>query len=116
MLLDKLVDGVLQVESPIGPRYIRPTFLQRASLVWTFRNFESLPQAVLSGREQRMIDHLCREHRFVPAVGAAGSEMPVIGKIERRLSPVLLQMEPARKPVTSEQAPLPKETREPASA
>jgi hypothetical protein len=114
MLLDKLADGVLQVETPIGPRYIRPSFLQRASLLWTFRIFDSLPQAVLSGREQRMVDRLCSEHRFVPAVGASGVEVPVIGIIEKRLPPVSEQA-PPRKPMAS-QTSLAKESREAASA
>lgn len=84
MWIRKLSDGVLQVDTPIGPRYIRPDLFQRASLLWTFRNFDALPQQVLSSREQRMIDRLWREHRFVPMAAHGGQDKPVIGRIERR--------------------------------
>ena len=36
MWIEKLADGVLQVDTPIGPRFIQPNFLQRALLLWTF--------------------------------------------------------------------------------
>ena len=29
MWIDKLADGVVQVQTPIGPRYVMPSFLQR---------------------------------------------------------------------------------------
>jgi hypothetical protein len=47
MWIEKLADGVLQVETPIGARFIRPSFFERAYLLWMFRNFDSLPQQVL---------------------------------------------------------------------
>ena len=55
MLIEKLAAGVVQVKTPIGPRYVMPSFSQRLYLVWMFRNFPILPHAVLSGRQQRMI-------------------------------------------------------------
>ena len=115
MWIDKLADGVLQVETPIGSRYLQPSFLQRASLLWTFRNFDSLPQQVLSAREQRLIDELWRERRFVPVAPISGHEKPIIGKIERRppMEPTVL---PMRRPVASSQSPLPERSREAASA
>jgi|SRR5271165_4382859 len=115
MWIDKLADGVLQVETPVGQRYIRPDFLERARLLWTFRNFDSLPQQVLSGGEQRLIDRLCREHRFVPISALGGHDKPVIGRVERR------QMRQAevlsvRKPAASTASPMPERGREAVSA
>ncbi len=83
MWIDKLTNGVLQVDTLIGPRFIRPDLFERAYLLWIFRNFESLPQQVLSVRQQRLIDRLCGEQVFVPM----GLDRPVIGIIEKRVPP-----------------------------
>jgi hypothetical protein len=102
MLIEKLAAGVVRVQTPIGPRYIMPSFLQRLYLVWVFRNFEILPHAVLSGRQQRMIDQMCSEQRFASIVYAGGmDEAPVIGTIEHRppLAPGDL---PPRRPAARE--------------
>ena len=48
MLIEKLAAGVVRVQTPIGPRYVMPSFLQRLYLLWVFRNFAILPHAVLS--------------------------------------------------------------------
>src|SRR3981081_2811601 len=83
--IEKLAAGVVRVQTPVGPRYVMPSFRQRVYLVWMFRNFHILPHAVLSGRQQRMIDRLCAEQRFASMAYADGmDEAPVIGKIERR--------------------------------
>ena len=55
-MIDKLNDGVLRVLTPLGPRYIRPSFKQRLYLLWVFRNFQVLPMQVLSGT--MLQDHL----------------------------------------------------------
>jgi len=115
MWIRKLADGVLQVDTPIGPRYIRPDLFERASLLWTFRNFDALPQQVLSTREQRMVDRLWREHRFVPMAAHGGQDKPVIGRIERR-TPAQPHLVPARKPVAPSESALPERSREAASA
>ena len=115
MWIRKLADGVLQVDTPIGPRYIRPDLFERASLLWTFRNFDALPQQVLSTREQRMIDRLWREHRFVPMAAHGGQDKPLIGRIERR-TPAQPHLAPARKPVAPSESRLPERGREAASA
>src|ERR1700757_5082585 len=85
MLIDKLAAGVVQVQTTLGPRYIMPSFLQRVYLLWVFRNFPILPHAVLSGRQQRMIDRMCSEQVFalLPYVDGM-DEAPVIGVIEHR--------------------------------
>src|SRR5258707_1046280 len=64
MWIDKLAEGVLQVDTPIGPRFVRLHFKQRAYLLWMFRNFPSLPHQVLSAREQRMVDRAVEENGF----------------------------------------------------
>ena len=53
MWIEKLVDGVVRIITPIGPRYIRLTLAQRAYFLWIFRHFDKLPQQVLSERQQR---------------------------------------------------------------
>jgi hypothetical protein len=75
MLIEKLADGVVQVQTPIGPRYVMPSFLQRVYLLWTFRNFPILPHAVLNRRQQRMIDRMCREQRFASMAYAVRSSV-----------------------------------------
>jgi hypothetical protein len=86
MWIDKLAGGVVRVQTPIGPRYVMPpTVLERVYLMWMFRNFPILPHAVLSRRQQRMIDRMCAEQRFASMAYADGmDESPVIGTIERR--------------------------------
>lgn len=115
MWIEKLADGVLQVETPIGARFIRPNFLERAYLLWMFRNFDSLPQQVLGAREQRLIDRLCSEQAFVPMAMAGGFEKPILGRIERRL-PVQAELLPMRRPVVTATSSLPERGREAASA
>jgi hypothetical protein len=85
MLIEKLAGGVVRVQTPIGPRYVMPSFLQRIYLLWMFRNFAILPYAVLSVRQQRMIDRMCSEQPFESIAYVNGmDEAPVIGTIERR--------------------------------
>jgi len=103
MLIEKLAAGVVQVQTPIGPRYLTPTFIQRVYLVWMFRNFPILPHVVLSRREQRLIDRMCSEQRFASVAYAHGmDDVPIIGTVERRL-PVPASL-PPRRPVVSETA------------
>lgn len=105
MLIEKLAGGVVRVQTPIGPRYVMPSFLQRVYLLWMFRNFPILPHAVLSGRQQRMVDQLCSEQRFESIAYVDGmDEAPVIGTVERR--PVVANSLPPRRPVARETTPL----------
>jgi hypothetical protein len=102
MLIEKLAAGVVQVQTPIGPRYVMPSFGQRVYLLWMFRNFPILPHAVLSRRQQRMIDRMCGEQRFASMAFADGmDEVPVIGTVEHR-PPVAADQLPVRRPVESE--------------
>ena len=101
MWIEKLADGVVQVQTPIGPRYLMPSFLQRVYFLWMFRHFPILPHAVLSAGQQRMVDRLCSEQRFVSMAYADGLEdAPVIGTVERRPSRGPDSM--MRRPVASE--------------
>jgi hypothetical protein len=103
MWIEKLAGGVVRVQTPIGPRYVMPSFFQRMQLLWMFRNFPILPHAVLSGRQQRMVDQMCSEQPFESMAysGDGMEEAPVIGTVERRpaMSPPPL---PPRRPVASE--------------
>ncbi len=110
MLIDKLVAGVVEVQTPIGPRYVMPSFLQRVYLLWMFRNFPILPHAVLSGRQQRLIDRMCSEQSFASMAYADGMEAPVIGTIERR--PTISQPLTPRRPVASESGSIAAEVRQ----
>ncbi|HEY6182331.1 MAG TPA: hypothetical protein VIW67_08795 [Terriglobales bacterium] len=98
MLLDKLSAGVLRVLTPLGPRYISPTFFQRLLLIWIFRHFEVLPLQVLSNWQQSLIDALCIQQQFIamPPV-SDGENILVIGTVERR-PPVEIEPLPARRP------------------
>ena len=112
MLIDKLAAGVVQVQTPIGPRYVMPSFLQRVYLLWVFRNFAVLPHAVLSARQQRMIDRMCSEQVFASLLYVDGlNEAPVIGIIEHR-PPAGTSPFPPRRPVASEPSGLRAEVRQ----
>jgi hypothetical protein len=85
MWMRKLSVGVLRVLTPMGPRYIQPALLQRVYLFWIFRNFEMLPLQVLSSRQQKLIDTLCEQERFVSLpVTIEMEDAPVIGTVEWR--------------------------------
>jgi hypothetical protein len=101
MWIDKLADGVVQVQTPIGPRYVMPSFLQRAYFLWMFRHFPILPHAVLTSWQKRLIDRLCSEQRFVSMAYADGlDDAPVIGTVERRLAVGQEQLPPRRQPAS----------------
>jgi hypothetical protein len=100
MWIEKLIDGIVQLDTPIGPRYVQPNLLERAYLIWTFRNFFSLPQQVLHPWQRRLIDRLWAQKRFVAMVSAGASDRPIIGRVERR-PPVAAEVVPIRKPALS---------------
>jgi len=120
MLIQKLTDGVLEVETPIGPRYVQPSLVQRACLIWTFRNFVSLPQQVLRPWQRQLIERLWSENRFVSLSVASGPDRLVIGRIERRMAlqaeVVPIRKPPAREPAASSAAAAGEQTQEAASA
>jgi hypothetical protein len=88
MWIERLLYGVLRVLTPLGPRYLSPSFLERVYLLWTFRNFTSLPVVVLNDRQQKLVDRLCSQQKFVSLPFENGMfEQPLIGTVER-LSPM----------------------------
>ena len=110
MLIEKLAAGVVRVQTPIGPRSVMPSFLERIYLLWMFRNFAILPYAVLNGRQQRMINRMCSEQRFESIAYVNGmDEAPVIGTIERRPTN---QSPPPRQAVARETGTLAAEARQ----
>ena len=84
MLLDKLSKGVLRVLTPLGPRYVNPSLLQRLYLLWIFRNFHTLPAKVLSSRQRRWIDRICMAEGFVSLLEFGFSDVPILGTLEQR--------------------------------
>jgi hypothetical protein len=115
MWIEKLTDGVLQLDTLIGPRYVQPNLLQRAYLIWTFRNFFSLPHQVLHPWERRLIDRLWSENRFVSLSPVGAPDRPIIGRIERRASPQA-EVVPIRTPASGPQSAVAEQSREAASA
>ena len=94
-MLEKLSEGVLCILTPLGPRYIRPSFSDRVRLMWIFRHFHRLSQQVLRPREQRFIEGLCQSNLFVSGLRLNGlEEAPVIGTLEHRV-PVQIDEAPA---------------------
>jgi len=104
MWIEKLTDGVLELDTPIGPRYLLPSLVQRAFLLWTFRNFCSLPQSVLRPWERRLIDRLWTDNRFVSLSAPGAFDRPIIGKLERRPPQAQIEVLPLRKPVSSSES------------
>jgi hypothetical protein len=85
MWMEKLSFGVLRVLTPLGPRYLNPSFAQRLYLLWIFRNFETLPVKVLSPRQQRRIEAMCARHGFVSVLEPNGlMDTPLLGTLEQR--------------------------------
>lgn len=98
MWLEKLSSGVLRILTPLGPRYLRPSFAQRLYLLWVFRNFPTLPVKVLSARERRMIELMCANNQFV-SFGIGVDDAPLLGTLEQR--PPAPPSTPPRRPSTS---------------
>jgi hypothetical protein len=85
MWMEKLSQGVLRVLTPLGPRYLNPSFAQRLYLLWIFRNFETLPVKVLSPRQQRRIEAMCARHGFLSVLEPNGLvDIPLLGTLEQR--------------------------------
>ena len=104
MWIEKLAEGVLSVLTPLGPRYVKPTFWQRVYLMWIFRNFQTLPPQVLSTREQKLIDRLCAHQGFAGVGANPFEDAPVLGVVERR--PELPNTQKAGKQVVESPSPL----------
>lgn len=99
MWLEKLLSGVLRVMTPLGPRYLRPSFFQKLYLIWIFRNFDTLPLRVLNRRQQRLVESMCAENRFL-SIGVGVDDAPLLGTLEQR-PPVPPSAVPPRRPNSS---------------
>jgi hypothetical protein len=95
MWLEKLSSGVLRVVTPVGPRYLRPSLLQRLYLLWVFRNFQTLPVKVLSSYQQRMLESMWAENKFV-AFGVGVEDAPLLGTLEQRPAAPAATLPPRR--------------------
>ncbi len=84
MWMEKLSYGVLRVLTPLGPRYLSPSFWQRLYLLWIFRNFETLPVKVLSQRQQKRIEEMCARYGFVSVLERGVVDTPLLGTLEQR--------------------------------
>jgi hypothetical protein len=104
MWIEKVAHGILELDTPVGPRYLELNFFERARLTWTFRNFSSLPQEVLQRSERRLIDRLWNENRFVSLSLDGTSDRPVIGRVERRALASLEIMPERKMPAASKPA------------
>lgn len=82
MWMQKLASGVLRVLTPLGPRYIQPSFRQRVYLLWIFRHFPTLSPRVLTSRQQQWMDALCAGQQFVSL--KYFDDAPLIGTLESR--------------------------------
>src|SRR5882762_1756845 len=97
--IDKLTSGVLRILTPLGPRYVTPSRPQRILLLWMCRHFHTLPQQVLSGWQQDLIDTLCAEHKFVSAPHDNAFEAaPIVGTLERQTGAQVQQFSAHRAP------------------
>jgi hypothetical protein len=99
MWIDKLAAGVVRIITPVGPRYIELSFWQRLYFLWIFRYFDKLPQQVLSARQQRLVDSLCVEQKFV-SLRLTADENFLIGTLER----IALKQVEAPRPAVAEAA------------
>ncbi|MGZ4815100.1 MAG: hypothetical protein ACXVZV_06820 [Terriglobales bacterium] len=63
MYLKKLSGGVLHIQTANGLRCIELTGRERLTLMWLFRNFKLLPEAVLSGSTRTFLQKLLGSDR-----------------------------------------------------
>ena len=99
MWLEKLYSGVLRILTPLGPRYLKPSFIERLYLLWVFRNFPSLPAKVLTSRQLRIIETMYARNRFV-SFGVGTDDAPLLGTLEQR--PPMLDSAASRYPSSAE--------------
>jgi len=84
MWMEKLWGGVLRILTPLGPRYLQPTFLQRIYLLWIFRNFQTLPVKVLTPFQLRFIESMGQTQGFAQTSLHGFEDTPILGTLEQR--------------------------------
>jgi hypothetical protein len=77
----KIRTGLVELRTNVGSVYVRPSFWERIYLLWTFRNFHTLPKQVLNRHQQQLIDKLCRTEA-VSRTGPIARTTPIIGAVE----------------------------------
>jgi hypothetical protein len=87
-VIEKLRCGVLRLKTPLGVRYVQPTFQERVYLLWVFRHFADLPAQVLTQKAQALVADLFSTGRSSqPGAAAFFSDQPIIGTVERMPQP-----------------------------
>jgi hypothetical protein len=86
------------VLTPLGPRYLKPSFAQRLYLLWVFRNFPTLPVKVLTSRQRHFVDTMWTQDRFV-SFGLGVDDAPLLGTLEQR--PPVSEAVPSRRPASA---------------
>ena len=76
----KIRRDLVELRTENGSVYVRPSFWERIYLLWTFRNFVSLPKQVLNRHQQQLIDKLCRT--AVVIRNGAIARTHIIGTVE----------------------------------
>ena len=82
MWMEKIRRGVLQLETDGGLRFVKPSLGQRLQLLWTFRNFNVLPEDVLRPHERQLMVRLCQKSRPVRRGDDTAMPGPIIGILE----------------------------------
>ena len=63
MYLKKLCGGVLHIQTANGLRCVELTGRERLTLIWLFRNFKILPEAVLGNAKRAFLETLLGSDR-----------------------------------------------------
>jgi hypothetical protein len=92
MSLAKLFRGVLQISTSSGARYLKPRAWERLRLLWVFRNFNILPQQVLSDRQRRLVLAVSSRRRFANPENI--DPVLVIGTVEMSALPLKISPVP----------------------
>ena len=80
-----------------GLAYVQVSGKQRAYLLWTFRNFRSLPLKILNTRQRKLVDNLYRSQSILE--GASSMQTPSSAK--STTSSPRSQSRPSRWPLQS---------------
>lgn len=101
----KLRRGVVEIAVGDDCRYAEPSFLQRAYLLWTFRNFRRLSVRALNQRQRQIVErlsdteHTAEAKRIDPALVIGRAEFPAL-PLRKPLGPVVV---PAIQPTVETQ-------------
>ena len=80
MAWTKVRAGVLRVETPAGPLYLKLSLIQRLTSLYVFRNFRRISLSILRGWERELVEKLCNRNEFVSWKGL--DRYSVIGTVE----------------------------------